>query len=52
MRVKGNRLTRRRAGPLWLDVRRPVRNEGRNDLALRRGLVQKLIVIHIALRDA
>jgi len=45
-------LTRWRAGPLWLDVRRPVRDEGRDDLALRRGLVQKPVVVPIALRYA
>ena len=51
MRLKVE-LTRWRAGPLWLDVRRPIRDEGRDDLALRRGLVQKLVVIRVALRDA
>ena len=41
-----------RSSPLWLDLLGPIRGEGRHDLALRLWLVQKLVVIHIALRDA
>ena len=33
-------------------MRDPVRLEARHDLALRLELVQKFIIIHIALRDA
>ena len=43
-------LTRRRTGPFRLDVCRPVRHEGGYDLALRSGLVQKLVIVRIALR--
>ena len=50
MERSGDLLTRCRAGPLWLDVRSPVRHEGRHDLALRLGLVQKLVMVRIALR--
>ena len=45
-------LTRCRAGPLWLDVRCPARDEGRHDLALRLALVQELVIVRIALRYA
>jgi hypothetical protein len=41
-----------RTGPLWLDVRGPMRDEGRHDLALRLRLIQEPVVIRVALRDA
>jgi hypothetical protein len=43
-------LTRCGAGPLWLDVRGPACHDGRHDLALRPWLVQKLVIVRIALR--
>jgi hypothetical protein len=41
-----------RGGPLWFDVRDPVRDEATHDLFLSFGFVQKFIVVHVALRDA
>lgn len=42
--------TGRGTGPFWLDVRGPVRHEGRHDLALCPWLVPKLVIVRIALR--
>ena len=41
-----------RTGPLWLDVSSPIRGERRHNLALRLWLVQELVVVRVALRDA
>jgi hypothetical protein len=50
MRCNANankKLTRCGTGPFGLDVCCPVCHEGRHDLALRPGLVQKLVIVRV-----